>query len=243
MTLAPKPSSAGPIFRMRGQDLGRVEGFSDCVFAFAMTLLVVSLEVPKSMPELFAAVRGFLAFGICFCFLMLVWFDHHRFFRRYGLEDTPTLVLNAVLLFVVLVYVYPMKFLFGLLVDALVWHLPLPPTQAGDMGRLMVIYGSGFLAVSAVLGLMYHHALRKSEDLGLTPLERLDTQAKIWSHGINAGVALLSLVMAGLWPRLAGWAGMLYWSIAPLRTWHGARFGRLRRQLAESLALEKDAAT
>jgi hypothetical protein len=228
---------------MRGQDLGRVEGFSDCVFAFALTLLVVSLEVPRSLPELFAAVRGFLAFGICFAFLMLVWFDHHRFFRSYGLEDTTTLVLNALLLFVVLIYVYPMKFLFGFLVDSMVWRIPPPATQPGDMGRLMVVYGSGFLAVSVVLGLMYRHALRQGDQLELDPLERLDAKARIWGHGINAGVALASLLIAGAWPRQAGWAGMLYWAIAPLRTWHGSHFGGQRRRLAQALSVAQNDAT
>ncbi len=241
--MSPSPRKDGPLFRMRGRDLGRVEGFSDCVFAFALTLLVVSLEVPHSLPELFAAVRGFLAFGICFMFLMLVWFDHHRFFRSYGLEDTTTLILNAVLLFVVLIYVYPMKFLFGFLVDSMVWRIPTPVTQPGDMGRLMVVYGSGFLAVSTVLGLMYRHALGKAEELALNPLERLDTRAKIWGHGINVGVALASLLLAAIWPKQSGWAGMLYWAIGPLRTWHGSHFGGERRRLAQALPTAQNDAT
>jgi uncharacterized membrane protein len=75
-------------FRWRGHEISRVEGLSDAVFAFAITLLVVSLEVPKTFNELAPTMRGFGAFAICFVLLFLVWFNQYKFFRRYGLQDT-----------------------------------------------------------------------------------------------------------------------------------------------------------
>src|SRR5437588_10764843 len=92
-------------FRLRGHDVSRIEGFSDAVFGFALTLLVVSLQVPKTYDDLLTTMRGFLGFAICFCLLSLVWYDHYIFFRQYGLHDTWTVVLNLVLLFVVMFYV------------------------------------------------------------------------------------------------------------------------------------------
>ncbi|HXI27056.1 MAG TPA: TMEM175 family protein [Vicinamibacterales bacterium] len=84
------------------REVSRIEGFSDAVFAFAITLLVVSLEVPKTFDELAAVMRGFPAFAICFALIFQVWRRHYRFFRDYDLEDNTVITLTGVLLFVVL---------------------------------------------------------------------------------------------------------------------------------------------
>ena len=118
-------------FFWRGQEALRIEGFSDAVFAFAVTLLVVSLEVPNTFDELLASMRGFIAFAICFAVLLTVWFEQYKFFRRYGLNDNITMRLNAVLLFFVLFYVYPLKFLFTAWIDQLLGF----STPARRVGR------------------------------------------------------------------------------------------------------------
>src|SRR4030095_14691309 len=86
----------------RTHEISRLEAFSDAVFAFALTLLVVSLEVPKSYAQLMNLMSVFPAFACCFGVLLWIWYEHNLFFRRYGLQDPYTVVLNGALLFVVM---------------------------------------------------------------------------------------------------------------------------------------------
>jgi uncharacterized membrane protein len=102
-------------FRFRGHEVRRIEAFSDAVFAFAVTLLIVSLEVPKNFEELMVTMRGFFAFGISFLLLMLIWYEQNIFFRRYGLDDLAIIILNCTLIFLVFFYLYLLNFFFLLL--------------------------------------------------------------------------------------------------------------------------------
>ena len=75
-------------FRIRGKEISRVEGLSDAVFGFAITLLVVSLEVPKTSGEVLHAMRGFFAFAITFSLLFLVWGRNSPSFAGTGSRTT-----------------------------------------------------------------------------------------------------------------------------------------------------------
>jgi len=144
-------------FRWRGHDISRIEGLSDAVFAFAITLLVVSLEVPKTFSELREMMRGFLSFGMCFALLLLIWHAQYLYFRRYALDDRRTFLLNAALLFVVAFYIYPLKFLFSALVDSATGYqamkdgVPIPRMNRDEWSQLMLIYGAAIWLDSASL--------------------------------------------------------------------------------------------
>jgi len=113
------PVQDGAVIARKRGEMSRLEAFFDAVFAFALTLLVVSLEVPHSYDELLATLHNFLAFAITFAALVWIWWQHYVFFHGYGLNDAVMVTLNAALLFVVLLYVYPLKFLCQYLVDHL----------------------------------------------------------------------------------------------------------------------------
>ena len=233
-------------FRWRSHETSRIEGLTDAVFGFAITLLVVSLEVPKTFNELAATMNGFGAFAISFVLLFLVWFNQHKFFRRYGLQDATTVWLNAALLFVVLFYVYPLKFLFTFLVDRFTGghgeiRLPNGNVEAmiesnEQMGTLMLIFGFGYFAVFAVFVLLHLHAYRKREQLELTEIERFDTLSSIQESALNCGIALVSIcivMFAG--SRYSGLAGLTYMSTGIVMAIHGFIMGSRRKKLEKRL--------
>jgi hypothetical protein len=172
-------------FRWRGGEISRLEGLSDAVFAFAVTLLVVSLEVPETFDELLKVLRGFFAFAVCFSILFWVWYDHYRFFRRYGLADGLTTTLTGVLLFLVLFYVYPMKFLFSMLFDQMLGIARADAIRPEQVPLLMVVYGAGFIAVQLVFVLLYLRAYRLADTLELDAYERLATRGEIQGFTLN----------------------------------------------------------
>ncbi|MCG3158148.1 MAG: hypothetical protein DKINENOH_04789 [bacterium] len=231
-------------FRWRGGEVSRIEGFTDAVFAFAITLLVVSLEVPASFDELMETMKGFAAFGVTFTALVAIWYAHYLFFRRYGLQDGFTFVLNAALLFVILFYVYPLKFLFTLLINYGLLARVLGIEFRGEITikgeqweALMIIYGLGFLAVFLVFVLLHGHAYRKRHELALTPVEILTTRASMTAYGLCVGVALSSigLVVVGgrNWAAMSGW---LYALIGPLEALNGLVFRRQIQKLKQDSA-------
>src|ERR1044072_1702970 len=170
-----------PGFRLRGREVTRLESFSDAVFGFALTLLVVSLDVPKSFDDLMSTMRGFPAFALCFLFLALIWNSHYKFCRRYGLDDGTARFLTCVMLFLVLFYVYPLKFLFNLSITNLLFgsSQPVSMTQS-QFTTLLVVYGLGFAAVYASIMLLYLHAYRLRYALDLSELERFDTRYQLF---------------------------------------------------------------
>jgi uncharacterized membrane protein len=223
---------------MRAKEVSRVEAFSDVVFGFALTLIVVSLEVPSTFDQLLLDMRGFLGFTICFALLVWIWYCHYIFFRRYDLTDDVTVVLNTVLLFIVLGYVYPLKFLFALLTGALNRHDAIRP---GQIGTLMLIYGAGFAGIFLMLFLMHLHAYRRRDALALTAVELHDTKTQLWMHGSYVAIGLASIGIAVLAPpRFMSMAGWIYAVIGPLSATIGTAMG-IKRQTVAAAMLETDA--
>ena len=219
----------------RRRDVSRVEGFSDAVFGFAVTLLVVSLEVPKTFDDLLAMMRGLPAFAVSFALLFQIWWRHYGFFRRYDLEDGPVIALTGTLLFVVLFYVYPLKFLWSFVFLQATGRATVEMLPRDRTWVLFVIYGTGVAASFGMLAALYGHAYRRRRDLALSPVEVVDTRVDIYRNlaiaGIGVGSVGVALAAAAYAPGAAGLAGYVYFFIGVSESALGAYHGRLRRRL------------
>lgn len=232
-----------PHFRWRGGEITRLEAFTDAVFAFAVTLLVVSLEVPHTFDELILAMKGFVAFAICFAILIQVWYCHYKFSRRYGLQTAHTVLLTAALIFVVLFFVYPLKFVFILAVGGLSGGRTLPIDQLQRMIHtihqlrvLWWIYSAGVSAVYGIFVLLYQYAYSKRKELELNEYEAFCTRNAIFLFSGFAGVGVIVALAAALLPSpYVGYAGILFCLFAVWGRVARARFRKRGRLVLERM--------
>ena len=191
------------VFRVRGQQVTRLETFVDAAFAFSLTLLVIFFnDLPDTIAELREALRRVPTFAFCFVLLAAFWAAHNRWSRRFGLEDARSTVLSLAFVLVILVYVYPLRMVTSsglhLLTDGWV-----PSEMAGDPAQWLLdvqtgfmVYSVGFGLLAAIIGALNAHALRLGGALGLDERERYDTRTEIGMHRIMAGTATASFLLS-----------------------------------------------
>ena len=215
----------------RGHEVTRIEAFSDAVFAFAITLLIISLEVPKNYEEFMRSMRGFIPFGISFMIFFQIWSTQNLYFRRYGMHDSTTLTLNAILLFVVLIFVYPLKFIW----QALFFPQDFMIKEMYQAQNLFCIYSGGFAAIYVLFTLMHLHALRRAQHLKLTEVEIYSTKTNLYKNAIIAVFGTLSVIVASV--GLITFAWCVYFFIGPAMA---ILHSRRRKQMANTIGLPEN---
>jgi uncharacterized membrane protein len=184
----------------------------------------VSLAVPPTFDALLTSLAGIPAFAVSFGLLAYIWYAQYAYFRRYDFEDTLVVVLNLALLFVVLVYVYPLKFLY-----ATVFNPSLATLRPGQVPQLFTVYGVGFAAVFTLLTLLYLHAYRSRTSLSLSGLQVYEARAAVILYASIAGIGILSALIALALPDQGSIAGLVYFLIAVPSVVAGTLVGRRRR--------------
>ncbi|MGB3968640.1 MAG: TMEM175 family protein [Planctomycetota bacterium] len=222
-------------FRWRGTSVTRMEALSDSVFAIVLGLLFLRAMPPETFAELKVAMKALVPFAACFAIIAYIWIEHWLFSRRYDLQDGWIKLLHLVLLFLLLSYAYPLKWLFtALAVGAFgkIGELDEKRVRVGfdgsaDAVRLFTFYGLGYGLLFVVLALMYWRALAFAPALGLDRVERFLTRSAIVQCLLQAGVAALSIVLAvlGVGTRF-GLPGWIYCGLGPLMAAHGVWQGR-----------------
>lgn len=143
---------------------GRLEAFSDGVFAIAITLLVLDLAVPPrdqvrtgglgsalahQWPSYFAYLVSFLIIGI-------IWANHHTMFSKVKLVDRPVLFANLALLLVVSALPFPTRLLAEYLTAGSDAHTA-AAIYSGTMFAMGCVYSVLWLAVTRDVGLLHEH--------------------------------------------------------------------------------------
>src|SRR6266568_3602964 len=143
------------------KETGRLEAFSDGVFAVAITLLILNIQPPpksledgplleflrKQWPMLLAFVTSFATVGI-------IWINHHRLFNHIKRTDNTLLVLNLLLLLVIVFIPFPT----ALLAQQYAAH--------PDQHIAAVIYSGTNVILAVCFNLLWRYASYRNRLLG-----------------------------------------------------------------------------
>ena len=134
-------------------DTGRLEAFSDGVFAIAITLLIIEVGVNEEGGSLAHRLAeqwpSYTAFVVSFAVIGIMWLNHHQMFKSIRTTDHGLFVLNLTLLLVVSFIPFPTK----------VVGEELHGTFA-DRRTAALFYGSTFVTVSLAFNVLWLWAAR-----------------------------------------------------------------------------------
>jgi TMEM175 potassium channel family protein len=132
------------------KETGRVEAFSDGVFAIAITLLVLDLKIPQDAPggllaTLLRQWPTFLAYLTSFATILVMWVNHHKLFTHIRRTTGAFLFLNGLLLLFVTVVPFPTS-----LISA---HL-----RSADAKTAAAIYAGTYFAIAIAFNTLWRYA-------------------------------------------------------------------------------------
>jgi uncharacterized membrane protein len=214
-------------FRLRGMQMTRLETFIDAAFAFAISMLVIApQQIPDNVEALLGAFKNVPAFVASIIVLGIFWRGHWLWSRRYGLEDGTSIFISWAMLVTILIYIYPLKAVFGsmwfLLSDGRVGHA-LGLRSDSQARALFAIFALGFTAIAFEILLLNLRAWQLREPLRLNAREKLTTRYEVTGWSMPVGVGIISLVLALTLPiREIAWSGWVYFSMAVLVPLHSA---------------------
>jgi uncharacterized membrane protein len=192
---------AGEIAGERAGELDRLISLSDGVFAFAMTLLIVSVDIPvltddEARTRLVTEIRELwpqiLSFIIGFLVIGFLWGSHRRTFSRVRDYDEQLIKLNIALLL-------------------LIAFLPFPTGVLGEYGDLpfpAIFYSVIIAAISVIFIAILDH-LDRHRELLTRRGEGFDFPRVKVRHLVTALIFLLSIPVAYAFPG----AGQLFWLV------------------------------
>jgi uncharacterized membrane protein len=190
-------------------ETGRVEAFSDGVFAIAITLLVLDIRVPPTeFHNLWAGIvhewPAYLGFATSFLTIGGIWLAHHSVFRRLRYANGAVMRINLLLLMAVSFLPYPTR----LVAEA--FHSPSAERAA------VVFYGVCLLAISSLFGALWGAA---AADRALLEPEVTDDEVRAILVATSPSIAFYVgvTVVAIVAPRVAALGFLAIAVVAVLR--------------------------
>lgn len=202
-----------------GVEAGRLDMFVDGAFALTLTLLLIGGEdIPHSSAQLLVTLGGIPAFAACFAQIAMFWLGHVHWRQQCTQSDGAGRTLSLLLVFLALIFVYPLHMVFASLFNGISPWFPsaFHPAGAADLRTLFVCYGLSFACMGGTLVLLFRHAARLAVRGGCNPVQSQRGMV-LWS--VPTVVGLLSALVALVLPSSAsaGWwgvPGFLYFLMA-----------------------------
>lgn len=213
-----------------GQDsANRLDAFVDAAFAFSVTLLVIGGgAVPANYDDLEQAMRNAPAFAIGFAFLAIFWRGHVRWRNYQSVDGGLPILLSLALVFLVLVYVYPLRLMSISLVEFISRDIRTIRTAA-EATNLFTLYGIGFMTMAGAMAALFASSLsaqpsseRRSGVIGETVIWLILASSGAasallaqYSPGLAPWTYSLLPILIGLFVRRHNWAGAAVPNEAP----------------------------
>src|ERR1700737_4197749 len=214
-------------FRLRGMQMTRLETFIDATFAFAIAMLGnEGQQIPDNIQTLLAAFKNVPTFVCSIAVLGIFWRGHWLWSRRYGLEDGASILISWVLIVTILIFIYPLKAIFGamwfFLSNGQVGQPFSLHTTESQARAIFAIYALGLIAISAEILLLNLRAWQLREPLRLNSRERLMTRGELTGWSIPVSMGIVSLVLSFTLPiEEIAWCGWVYFLMAIMLRVHG----------------------
>lgn len=204
--------------RLRGLAMTRLETFADAAFAFAVTLLVISVDdVPRSFDELVVALKSIPVFLAACAQVFMFWVAHRNWSRVYGIDNGVAVALTLLLVASLLVMVFPLRIVYGFgAADVTNGWIPTPfeldPASGTEQIRLIfIMLGVSWALLAGVVVAMFAYTLRKGDVLELNDAERVNANRFVRIYVVLAIFGLTSIMIAATAEgELIGFAGYQY---------------------------------
>lgn len=199
----------------RGDKVTRLEAFVDASFAFAVTLLVISGDqIPTSISMLTDALKQVPSYAASFALIMQFWVNHADWSRRFGLEDVYSDRLSLVLVFVLLIFVYPLKMVFASFFSLLSQDYFPTRFEIDSVLQVPVLFQTfaiGFGCMALILFLLFSRAATLGKTLDFSEAEIAYAKYKRLMWGLVVVFSIISIILAVTIPAIPEsgiWLGM-----------------------------------